>query len=165
MRRYAATPTTVRCSESWWWKVLKDWLSLLPTADCWQVVTTGRILYHQSMMPNSLTDTSKPRSARFLSPLASHHSPLNRCRRSYRRGCSISTSCLMPVVRSKTSLTSGRNTTADLNSDRNIHYHQAVQVTAAHQNCCNMPTNTICTPSAWQNSGGVSPPRRSCANT
>ena len=112
-----------------------------------------------------LADTSKSRSARFLSPLTSPLSPLNRCPKSCRHGCSTSTNCSTPVVRSKTSLTSGNNTTADLNSGRNTRCHQEVRVTAVRQSCCNMPTSTLFAPSAWPNSGGERPPRRSCAST
>ena len=165
MKRFAVMPTMAKCLVSWWWKVLKDWLSLPLIADYWQAVTTGHISYHQSMMPSSLTDTSKSRSARFLSPLTSPLSPLNRCPKSCRHGCSTSTNCSTPVVRSKTSLTSGNNTTADLNSGRNTRCHQEVRVTAVRQSCCNMPTSTLFAPSAWPNSGGERPPRRSCAST
>ena len=75
------------------------WLIWRLIAGCWQAETIGISSCLPSMMRNGPTDISRRRSARYLSPLTSLHSPLKRCRRTCRCGSSISTSCSMLVVR------------------------------------------------------------------
>ena len=56
-------------------------------------------------------------------------------------------------------------TSATSSAIRRKAYRHPEPATAVPQSSCNTPTATVCTPSAWQNSGGASRPRPKSATT
>ena len=66
--------------------------SLLPIAGCWLDATTGTISSRLCMMPSNQMAISRPRNARYLSPLTPHLSPLKKCPKTSSHGSSISIS-------------------------------------------------------------------------